>query len=338
MRSTLSLLGLYQDTPDLFDNFQIPAGLNKNVLVDNLLMETAELEISITNPRMLRYMIGAWSNKEMYVWQRLYDIDNIDYNPLYSSYREEIRKHDENRTLQSEKDSTQNLEGSNTTTRDLQSDTTGERELDSTRNTDRTVETNYSDNVETSLSHSGDNTATTNSTLDSNVTFRGDVATTSSQTVKESRVAFNEPDLVLHNQTETTGNNDTNTDNLTVTAQTATETQNGTESFQEDGKNTGSGNSNTVDTVKETLNETENNTQAVKDTEEIDGTNKEDVTTNMTQNDNERIGWTTGFEMKGSGENNSPQQLLTEEREFRLQNIYDIIISSFKKRFCILVY
>ena len=45
MGATMSLLGLWTANKGLFDFLKIPAALNKQTLIDNLLMECAELEI-----------------------------------------------------------------------------------------------------------------------------------------------------------------------------------------------------------------------------------------------------------------------------------------------------
>lgn len=80
--STLSALGLYKWDNNLFDLFVIPEGLDKDTLIDNLLAETAELEILYPNPVVLKNLMGVWSNKNLPVWTKLYQTTQFDYNPI----------------------------------------------------------------------------------------------------------------------------------------------------------------------------------------------------------------------------------------------------------------
>ena len=61
--ATLSILGLYRYDPTLFDNFQIPTALDKTVLIDNLLLECAELEVLYPDLDFLKFIIGRWRER-----------------------------------------------------------------------------------------------------------------------------------------------------------------------------------------------------------------------------------------------------------------------------------
>ena len=86
----LSPLGLYQWDQTLFDLMTIPTALDKDTLVDNLLAETAELEVLYPNPVVLKNLIGVWSAKNIDVWNRLYASTQFEYNPIenYNRYEE----------------------------------------------------------------------------------------------------------------------------------------------------------------------------------------------------------------------------------------------------------
>ena len=45
MKSSLSILGLYQWDNTLFDPMIVPAGVDKQAVVNNILMDCAELEV-----------------------------------------------------------------------------------------------------------------------------------------------------------------------------------------------------------------------------------------------------------------------------------------------------
>ena len=86
----MSPLGLYQWDNTLFDLLVIPSQLNKNTLIDNLLAETAELEVLYPNPVVMKALIGVWADKNKDIWDRLYATTQYEYNPIenYNRYEE----------------------------------------------------------------------------------------------------------------------------------------------------------------------------------------------------------------------------------------------------------
>lgn len=84
----LSPLGLYQWDQTIFDLMQIPSALDKPTLVDNLLAETAELEVLYPNPVVFKNLVGVWSAKQIDIWNKLYATTQYEYNPIenYNRY------------------------------------------------------------------------------------------------------------------------------------------------------------------------------------------------------------------------------------------------------------
>jgi len=81
----LSLLGLYNWDNSIFDNMVLPEDFtpdDKTTLINNLLMETAELEVIYTDPDFMKNAIEAWSSKEVYTWTRLYKAMLAEYSPI----------------------------------------------------------------------------------------------------------------------------------------------------------------------------------------------------------------------------------------------------------------
>lgn len=89
MRATLSILGLYQREPTLFDELELPGSMNKDVLIDNILYEAAPLEVYYPDPNFMKFMIGRWSFMNQSVWQKLYDTTVLEYNPIFNYDRTE---------------------------------------------------------------------------------------------------------------------------------------------------------------------------------------------------------------------------------------------------------
>jgi hypothetical protein len=92
----MSLLGLFQNNPSLFLELELPDGVSKDAVIDNLLMETAELEVLYPNPYFMQAAIGTWSIKELPVWQKLYETTVLKYDPIHNYDRNESWTENEN--------------------------------------------------------------------------------------------------------------------------------------------------------------------------------------------------------------------------------------------------
>lgn len=86
--ATLSILGLYSYDNSLFDNLVTPFEDNEN-LIQNILMECAELEILYPDADFMKFAIGAWSQKQLPIWNKLYNTEKLEYNPLENANRTE---------------------------------------------------------------------------------------------------------------------------------------------------------------------------------------------------------------------------------------------------------
>ena len=47
--------------------------LDKQTLVDSILLECAELNTMYTNPDFIKYAIGVWCRRNFYMWRSLYE-------------------------------------------------------------------------------------------------------------------------------------------------------------------------------------------------------------------------------------------------------------------------
>lgn len=86
--ATLSILGLYRYDDTIFDNLVTPFEDNEN-LIQNILMECAELEILYPDADFMKFAIGAWSQKQLPIWNKLYNTEKLEYNPLENANRTE---------------------------------------------------------------------------------------------------------------------------------------------------------------------------------------------------------------------------------------------------------
>lgn len=88
MRATVSLLGLYQYDTSILNGLTLPENFESgdlDTLKNNLLMETAELELVYSNPDFLKYAITQWCNKNKPTWKWLRDTQKYDYVPIWNA-------------------------------------------------------------------------------------------------------------------------------------------------------------------------------------------------------------------------------------------------------------
>lgn len=85
-QSTLSLLGIYNYDDSILDDLALPPELeaSRETIVNNLLLESAEMEILFPEPSTLKAAIKFWSRKCLPVWQELYDTTQYEYNPIWN--------------------------------------------------------------------------------------------------------------------------------------------------------------------------------------------------------------------------------------------------------------
>lgn len=67
---------------DLFKYLSVPDGIDKETLINNILLRGAEFEVLYSDPYFMQNMIGVWSNKWRRTMQRWINALSIEYNPL----------------------------------------------------------------------------------------------------------------------------------------------------------------------------------------------------------------------------------------------------------------
>lgn len=85
-QSKLTLIGMYNyfnsNNEDLFLHMSLPAGINKDIVIDNILMRGGEFEVLYSNPYFLRDSIVTWSKKWHWTFDKWLKAVNTEYNPL----------------------------------------------------------------------------------------------------------------------------------------------------------------------------------------------------------------------------------------------------------------
>lgn len=80
----LSIMGLYEYDNTLFQGLQLPEGLDQEAVINEILLQCAELEIVYPSIDIMKLAITTWSVANQYTWQKLYDTMVIEYNPIWN--------------------------------------------------------------------------------------------------------------------------------------------------------------------------------------------------------------------------------------------------------------
>lgn len=106
--SLLTVEGLYNYDNTLFNGFNVPEGLVKQIAIDTILMRTRELEILYPDLNYMKTRITIWSNKYQINWKKLYDTTVLEYNPIENYDRMEDWTDTDDETSTSARDNTRN--------------------------------------------------------------------------------------------------------------------------------------------------------------------------------------------------------------------------------------
>ena len=174
MRAQLDLLGLYRIDNTILDKLELPVDendqevLDRNVLKDNLLLDTVEMEILYPDPDFLKEAIGSWSSKQVPVWTELYKTTQYDYNPIWNKDGKKVEDRD--------------LEGTDYRTDDHTTERTHDDQLERTHDDTLTTDINtYGFNSSTAAPKDQNINAHTGTTTDAHT---GTITDTDTGTIK----------------------------------------------------------------------------------------------------------------------------------------------------------
>lgn len=89
MNINVSILGLYNFNPAIFDGLTLPEGMDKDILIPDLLAECSDFRLLYPDYDFMQKLIGVWSKKEQPIWQAMYDSTIQEYNPIENYDRHE---------------------------------------------------------------------------------------------------------------------------------------------------------------------------------------------------------------------------------------------------------
>lgn len=100
--SKLTMIGLYNYDPDIFENLTFPEGINKDTAVNEILIRSGEFEVLYPQPEFLKLMITHWGFKHYRTFEKWIEALNIEFEPLYNYDRYE--EYDDNTSSRTESD------------------------------------------------------------------------------------------------------------------------------------------------------------------------------------------------------------------------------------------
>lgn len=93
MHATLSFNGLLAGYPTLFDDLQVPAGVSKDAVCNQLLFDTLELEVLYADGPTMQRALGVFSETMLPSWTRYAAALGLDYDVLASDDRTRTTDH-----------------------------------------------------------------------------------------------------------------------------------------------------------------------------------------------------------------------------------------------------
>ena len=85
----ITLIGFNNYYENLWDLLMVPSVIDKDLLINNILMKGGEFEVLYSNPEFMKNMIGVWSAKWMHTMERWVKALSINYDPLENYDRRE---------------------------------------------------------------------------------------------------------------------------------------------------------------------------------------------------------------------------------------------------------
>ena len=101
--SKMTLIGMNNYDPDLFKDAFFPAGIDKDLVVNALLMQGGEFEVLYPNPDFMKQSIKVWCAKWYRTFAEWYKGTQASWNPIYNydrmeETRDESRRKSDSKT------------------------------------------------------------------------------------------------------------------------------------------------------------------------------------------------------------------------------------------------
>lgn len=181
MRSTVSILGVYDYDNTVLDGFVLPANVSRETFLMELFRNCAELELLYSDPDVLRPMLKYWSETRLPIWEELENTLHYEYNPIENYDRREDWSDDSISEACGNSNTTSSIKTNHNTTNKIAAfNATADDQLKT-----RDETTNTADDKTTS---SGDTTTNTSAGSTHTGRLHGNIGVTTTQAmIKEQR-------------------------------------------------------------------------------------------------------------------------------------------------------
>lgn len=316
-----------------FDDLFLRVGweLDKQVLINNILLETAELDTIYTNPDFFKFAVKQWAAKEFPVWQALYETIFYKYNPIWNKDGtiKESERQIRNLLATSERTKTNNNVSINTESENITDTDDTERNENITRNSVNTKSNEGNENTSENGNKTINNVEIGTSALSESGSETEDTTITNSVSAFDQMSNWSNHDKTV---------NDTDKTNSKTQAENNNKVTNGTEN------NSGNEERNNYNLENNVNIESESNNENIDRDYNRERSNNVNLVNNGSEN--ETFGNTDSgnidrdYERREYGNIGvtTTQAMIEAERNLVKFNIYDFIVDSFKARFCILIY
>lgn len=80
----LTILGLYEFNNDIFQGFNVPDGMDRETVLNEILLQCGNLELIYPSYNIIKLAISNWSKVELPIWDKLYKTEILEYNPIWN--------------------------------------------------------------------------------------------------------------------------------------------------------------------------------------------------------------------------------------------------------------
>lgn len=88
-KAMINTMLFYHWDNSLFDDMQVPSGIDRNLVVSSILEETSDFPVIITDLETLRFSINQWSKHRVDIWTHFLETTRYEYNPIENYDRTE---------------------------------------------------------------------------------------------------------------------------------------------------------------------------------------------------------------------------------------------------------
>lgn len=92
MKATISVMGLYSLNEHLFSRMVVPEAVDRDTVINMIMIECAELEAVYTDSSLMEMAIGWWCRSKGHKWKKLAETMNFEYNPIWNKDGEVIEE------------------------------------------------------------------------------------------------------------------------------------------------------------------------------------------------------------------------------------------------------